>query len=99
MIDYNTVSQSMLIVQQNEVTREMCSNISDNKLLNEAVYQCCKAIKDGYEFCNLGQIHGMLLGIKCNQEEEKNEELVERCRDVVRMHSINGCAYSFRRSN
>ena len=98
MIDYNTVSQSMLIIQQKEVTRKMCENISDNKLLNEAIYQCCKAISEGYEFCNLEQIHGMLLGIKCSQKEEDKEELVENCREVVRINSING-SRAFRRCN
>lgn len=90
MIDYNTVSQSMLIIQQKQVTRKMCESISDNKLLNEAIYQCCKAISEGYEFCNLEQIHGMLLGIKCNQTDEDKKELIENCREVVRMHSIHG---------
>lgn len=95
MIDYTTVSQSMLIIQQKQVTRKMCSNISDNELLNEAIYQCCQAISEGYEFCQLEQMHGMLLGRKIHEPDESKKEVIEDCREIVRKHSINGYAYSF----
>lgn len=95
MIDYSTVSQSMLIVQQKQVTRKMCSNISDNELLNEAIYQCCQAISEGYEFCQLNKIHGMLLGRKLHEPDKDKQEVIEDCREIVRRHSINGCEYSF----